>query len=165
MNELVYKYFKEISKIPRGTYNITKISNYLVNCATSRELEVDQDEVGNVIIKKSASEGYEDHEVLILQTHMDMVCVKDKNSNHDFTEDEIEIIHNYKQIFFDIINAESINEAQEKRNQLFYLESNTPKVIRDLASKLMIPEFKKITNHLNDAKRIRWNRRCVLGWV
>ena len=40
----------------------------------------------------------------------------------------------------------------KKRNQLFYLESNTPKVIRDLASKLMIPEFKKITNHLNDAK-------------
>ena len=40
----------------------------------------------------------------------------------------------------------------KKRNQLFYLESNTPKVIRGLASKLMIPKFKKITNYLNDAK-------------
>ena len=78
--------------------------------------------------------------------------IRDHIKENNTSEDEIEIIHNYKQIFFDIINAESINEAQEKRNQLFYLESNTPKVIRDLASKLMIPEFKKITNHLNDAK-------------
>ena len=78
--------------------------------------------------------------------------IRDHIKENNSSEDEIEIIHNYKQLFFDIINAESINEAQEKRNQLFYLESNTPKVIRDLASKLMIPEFKKITNHLNDAK-------------
>ena len=40
----------------------------------------------------------------------------------------------------------------KKRNQLFYLESNIPQVIQDLASKLIIPEFKKITNHLNDSK-------------
>ena len=78
--------------------------------------------------------------------------IRDHIKENNSSEDEIEIIHNYKQLFFDIINSESINEAQEKRNQLFYLESNTPKVIRDLASKLMIPEFKKITNHLNDAK-------------
>ena len=78
--------------------------------------------------------------------------IRDHIKENNSSEDEIEIIHNYKQLFFDIINAESINEAQEKRNQLFYLESNTPKVIRDLASKLMIPEFKKITNHMNDAK-------------
>ena len=42
---------------------------------------------------------------------------------------------------------------KKKRNQLFYLESNIPQVIQDLASKLIIPEFKKkITNHLNDSK-------------
>ena len=48
--------------------------------------------------------------------------IKENNES----EEEIEIIHNYKQLFFNIINAESINEAQEKRNQLFYLKSNIP---------------------------------------
>ncbi len=73
-----------------------------------------------------------------------------KQNNHN--KMEIEIIHDYKELLFNIINAESLNEAQEKRNQLFYLKSNVPKVIRDLAEKLFIPEFKKITNHLTDPK-------------
>lgn len=73
-----------------------------------------------------------------------------KQNNHN--KNEIEIIHDYKELLFNIINAESLNEAQEKRNQLFYLKSNVPKVIRDLAEKLFIPEFKKITNHLTDPK-------------
>ena len=73
-----------------------------------------------------------------------------KQNNHNKLE--IEIIHVYKELLFNIINAESLNEAQEKRNQLFYLKSNVPKVIRDLAEKLFIPEFKKITNHLTDPK-------------
>ena len=46
---------------------------------------------------------------------------------------EIEIIYDYKELFFNIINAISIIEAKEKRNQLFYLNSKVPKVIRDLA--------------------------------
>lgn len=71
--------------------------------------------------------------------------IREHIKENNTSEEEIELIHDYKHLFFDIIDAESINEAQEKRDQLFYLESNTPKVIRDLASKLMIPEFKK--NH------------------
>ncbi len=92
MNDLIYKYFKEISKIPRETYHIDEISNYLVEFAKDRNLEVYQDEVGNVIIKKEASDNYRDHEPVIIQAHMDMVCQKDKDSNHDFSKDPIEII-------------------------------------------------------------------------
>ena len=73
MNELIYKYFKEISKIPRETYHIEAISNYLVEFAKERNLEVYQDDSFNVIIKKEASSGYENHEPIILQGHMDMV--------------------------------------------------------------------------------------------
>ena len=69
--------------------------------------------------------------------------IREHIKENNTSEEEIEIIHNYKQLFFNIINAQSINEAQEKRNQLFYLESNIPQVIQDLASKLIIPEFKK----------------------
>ena len=92
MNELVYKYFKEISQIPRETYHTEEISNYLVSCGQRLNLEVIQDELGNVIIKKEASEGYFDHEPIIIQGHMDMVCQKTKDSSHDFTTDPIEII-------------------------------------------------------------------------
>ena len=92
MNELVYKYFKEISMIPRETYHIDDISDYLVKFAKDRNLEVIQDETKNVIIKKEASSGYEDHDPIIIQGHMDMVCQKTKDSNHDFSANPIEII-------------------------------------------------------------------------
>ena len=92
MYQNIYNYFKEISKIPRGTYNIDEISNYLVEFAKKRNLKVIQDESKNVLITKEASNGYEDKEPIIIQAHMDMVCQKDEDSNHDFLKDGIEII-------------------------------------------------------------------------
>ena len=92
MNELVYKYFKEISQIPRETYHIDAISDYLVEFAKERNLEVIQDETKNVIIKKEDSSGYENSEPIIIQGHMDMVCQKSKDSTHDFSTDPIEVI-------------------------------------------------------------------------
>ena len=74
--ERVLKYFKEICSIPHGSYNIKAISDYLVDFAKKRNLEVRQDEVGNVVIKKPASKGYENEAGIIIQGHMDMVAVK-----------------------------------------------------------------------------------------
>ena len=59
---------------------------------------------------------------------------------------------NTKDYFFDIIGADSINDAKEKRDKLFYLDSNVPKVIHKLTYDLIIPEFKKLTNYLTDSK-------------
>ena len=81
--EGVFRYFEEISSIPRGSYNEKKISDYLVSFAKSRCLEHYQDEIGNVIIIKEASAGYEDKEPVILQGHMDMVCEKEEGCNKD----------------------------------------------------------------------------------
>ena len=81
--EGVFRYFEEISSIPRGSYNEKKISDYLVSFAKSRGLEHYQDEIGNVIIIKEASAGYEDKEPVILQGHMDMVCEKEEGCNKD----------------------------------------------------------------------------------
>ena len=75
----VFKYFKEISIIPRGSGNEKEISNYLVKFAQELNLEVIQDSAMNVIIKKPASKGYEGKETIILQGHMDMVCEKNDN--------------------------------------------------------------------------------------
>ena len=92
MKEDIYRYFKEISSIPRETYHIEDISNYLVKFAKERNLEVYQDHYKNVMIKKAASSGYEERDPVILQAHMDMVCQKEKDSNHDFRKDGIEIL-------------------------------------------------------------------------
>ncbi len=85
----IFKYFEEISKIPRGSGNEKGISDYLVNFAKKHNLECIQDEVLNVIIKKPATPGYENAPTVILQGHMDMVCEKNKDKVHDFTKDPI----------------------------------------------------------------------------
>ncbi|EIT85727.1 Peptidase family M20/M25/M40 superfamily protein [Fictibacillus macauensis ZFHKF-1] len=85
----VFHYFYEISKIPRSSGNEREISNYLVQFATKRNLEVIQDEALNVIIKKPASPGYEHVPAVIIQGHMDMVCEKNKATLHDFSKDHI----------------------------------------------------------------------------
>ena len=89
--ELVFKYFEEISKIPRGSGNEKGISDYLAQEGRRLGLEVIQDETLNVIIKKEASKGYENSPAVILQGHMDMVCEKNKDVDHDFSKDPIEL--------------------------------------------------------------------------
>jgi dipeptidase D len=87
----IFKYFAEISKIPRGSGNEHEISNYLVSFAKSHQLEYTQDDANNVIIIKEATPGFEKEPAIILQGHMDMVCEKRKESTHDFLKDEIKL--------------------------------------------------------------------------
>lgn len=75
----VFKYFSEISKIPRCSGNEKEISDYLVNFGKERGFDVYQDEALNVYMKKKASPGYENAPTVILQGHMDMVCVKSED--------------------------------------------------------------------------------------
>ena len=88
---LVFKYFEEISQIPRGSYNEDQISNYLYNFAKNLNLEVIQDEHLNIIIKKPATAGYENCPGVILQGHMDMVCEKNNGIEHDFEKDPLKL--------------------------------------------------------------------------
>ena len=88
---LVFKYFEEISQIPRGSGNEKEISDYLYKFAKDLNLEVVQDDYLNIIIKKPATKGYENYPGVILQGHMDMVCEKNKDVDHDFEKDPIEL--------------------------------------------------------------------------
>ncbi|MCM8711684.1 aminoacyl-histidine dipeptidase [Clostridium sp. SYSU_GA19001] len=87
----VFKFFEEITQIPRGSGNEKEISDYLVAFAKERNLEVIQDEALNVIIKKSGTAGYEKAPTVILQGHMDMVNEKNQNTKHDFTKDPLKL--------------------------------------------------------------------------
>ena len=85
----VFYWFKQLNDIPRGSGNEKAVSDFLVSFAKERGLEVYQDSLNNVIIKKDATEGYENSEPVILQGHMDMVCEKTDDSDHDFLKDPI----------------------------------------------------------------------------
>lgn len=87
----VFKFFEEMSQIPRGSANERAISDYLVNFAKERNLEVIQDEALNVIIRKPATPGHENAPVVILQGHMDMVNEKNKDTVHDFDKDPLKL--------------------------------------------------------------------------
>lgn len=87
----VFHYFEKISSIPRGSKNEKEISNYLVDFAKYRGLEVIQDEALNVIIKKPATSGYESIPPIILQGHMDMVWEKNQDTDFDFYRQGIKL--------------------------------------------------------------------------
>ena len=90
--EKVFHYFSEISKIPRGSNKEKKISDWIVEFAKERNLEVVQDKAFNVFIRKPATAGYEEYSPLILQGHMDMVWEKNKNTQFDFETQGIELV-------------------------------------------------------------------------
>jgi dipeptidase D len=97
----IFHYFTEISAIPRGSKNNTAVSNYLVNFAMEHGLYYKQDELENVIIIKEATPGYETAPTIIIQGHMDMVCEKSNDSNHDFNTQGLELLVDGDYIYAD----------------------------------------------------------------
>lgn len=88
----VFSFFEDLTQIPRCSGNEKKISDYLVDFAKKRKLEVIQDEALNVIIKKPGTKGYENAPTVILQGHMDMVCEKNKDTDHDFSSEPLKLL-------------------------------------------------------------------------
>ncbi len=82
--------FYSLTQIPRPSGKRKEIADFLVNYGKSLGLETLQDEIGNVLIRKPASPGYENHPGVILQGHMDMVPQKNSDKVFDFEKDPIE---------------------------------------------------------------------------
>jgi len=90
--ESVFRYFAEISKVPRPSKKEEKIIAYLKDFGAKHNLETKVDEAGNVLIKKPATPGKENLKTVILQSHVDMVCEKNSDVVHDFLTDPIELV-------------------------------------------------------------------------
>lgn len=88
--QCVFEQFAKINKIPRPSKHEEKMIEYLKKFGEDLNLETNVDETGNVIIKKAATQGYENKKTTILQSHMDMVCEKQVDVDIDFTKDPIE---------------------------------------------------------------------------
>ena len=85
----VWQYFEEICQIPHPSKKEEKIAAYLVDFGKKNNLETLQDEIGNVLIRKPATKGFENKESVVLQSHMDMVCEKNNDTIFDFDKDAI----------------------------------------------------------------------------
>lgn len=88
--ELVWRCFDEITKVPRPSCHEEKIREYLLDFAKKHNIEVHTDKCGNVVMRKGATPGHENAPVVVLQAHMDMVCEKNNDVEHDFMKDPIE---------------------------------------------------------------------------
>ena len=87
----VWKYFAEICQIPRPSKKEEQILQYIQQFAGQHNLESKRDEAGNLLISKPATKGNERLKTVVLQSHVDMVGEKTRNTVHDFEKDAIRV--------------------------------------------------------------------------
>lgn len=85
----VWQQFESILKVPRPSKHEEKMVDFLVEFAQKRNLEYYVDDTKNVIIYKPATETMKDKQSVCLQAHIDMVCDKEADKQHDFLTDPI----------------------------------------------------------------------------
>jgi dipeptidase D len=90
--EILWSRFYDISQIPRPSKKEEKIVEYVRNFATENQFEMIEDKVGNIVIKVPATSGFESSPTVVLQGHVDMVCEKNKGTEHDFDNDAIKLV-------------------------------------------------------------------------
>lgn len=88
----VWEYFYDLTQIPRPTGYTQNVQKYLINFGKKLGLETVQDETGNIIIRKPASSGMEEHPIVTLQSHIDMVPQKNSDKVHNFQTDSIDAL-------------------------------------------------------------------------
>ena len=90
--ERVWHWFGEVMAIPRPSKHEERISAFLAQWGKDHGLETKQDKLGNILIRKPASKGYEQSPMVCLQAHMDMVCEKNADKQFDFMTDGIQAL-------------------------------------------------------------------------
>ncbi|VAX25820.1 Cytosol nonspecific dipeptidase [hydrothermal vent metagenome] len=90
--KLVWEYFYGITQVPRPSKKEEKIRAHVREFAAKNNFNFEEDEVGNIVIKVPATPGYESAPTIVIQGHLDMVCEKNKGTEHDFDNDPIEIM-------------------------------------------------------------------------
>ena len=88
----VWEYFYDLTQIPRPTGHMEAVTRFMVEFGHKAGLQTQQDEVGNVLISKPATPGFENRKTVTLQAHLDMVPQKNSSVKHDFFTDPIQTI-------------------------------------------------------------------------
>lgn len=86
----VFKCFAQVNEIPRPSKHEEKMIDFLLQFGQKLGLDTRRDDTGNVIIRKPATPGMENRQTIVLQSHMDMVCEKNRDVAFDFSKDAIQ---------------------------------------------------------------------------
>lgn len=90
--EIVWKFFHQVTQVPRPSKKEGKMIQFLETFAKEYKIAIKKDAAGNILMSKPATPGKENLPVVVLQSHMDMVCEKNNGTVHDFDNDPIETI-------------------------------------------------------------------------
>jgi len=90
--QLLWGHFNEIRKIPRCSKHEGRAAEYVLSVAKRLWLDSEMDGAGNVVMRVAATPGREGSPTVLLQSHLDMVCEKNKDVDHDFSKDSIEVV-------------------------------------------------------------------------
>ncbi|MCF8242065.1 MAG: aminoacyl-histidine dipeptidase [Melioribacteraceae bacterium] len=90
--KLLWESFYGITRVPRPSKKEEKIREHVIKWAEENNFNFREDQTGNIVIDVPATPGYENKPIIVLQGHLDMVCEKNKGTEHDFDNDPIEIM-------------------------------------------------------------------------
>lgn len=83
--------FADLNAVPRPSKKEERVRAFMMDFGKSLGLETLEDAIGNVIIKKPASQGMENRTTIILQSHLDMVHQKNETTHFDFDQEGIKM--------------------------------------------------------------------------
>ena len=84
--------FADLNAVPRASKKEERVIAFMKDFGNKLGLETIEDEVGNVIIKKPATSGMENHVTIVMQSHLDMVHQKNADTDFDFDTQGIEML-------------------------------------------------------------------------
>jgi dipeptidase D len=119
----ILNWFEQINQIPRCSNNEQAISQWLIDWAKSNNFAVSTDKAQNILIKVP---GYDNAPIVILQGHLDMVCEKTPDSNHDFSKDPIKHIYDGEWLTADKTTLGADNGIAIAMAMTLALEKNHP---------------------------------------
>lgn len=99
--KVIWKHFHEITQIPRPSAKEQKAREWVLAKAKKKGLDVTEDKVGNIVIRKPAYKGREKAPTVVLQGHLDMVCEKNEHVAHDFDKDPIKVVQKGEWLYAD----------------------------------------------------------------
>jgi dipeptidase D len=89
--QVLWNKFADLNAVPRPSKKEERVIQFMKDFGASLGFETIEDEVGNVIIKKPASQGMEDRKAIVMQSHLDMVHQKNGDTIFDFDTQGIEM--------------------------------------------------------------------------
>lgn len=87
----LWKNFTDLNAVPRASKKEERVIAFIKKFGNNLGLDTIEDEVGNVIIRKPATQGMENRKPVVLQSHLDMVHQKNNDVDFDFDTQGIDM--------------------------------------------------------------------------